>query len=180
MQARLWAALRTVVVGTVFIATFAVWLPWRTGMLREDWRSDISGQEWFGLLPLVAGTAIVLWCAFAFAFVGRGTPAPFDPPRRLVVVGLYRYVRNPMYLGLALILAGEWILVGALSFAAVWYPVLLFIAIFLFVVTYEEPALRNKFNGDYVEFCQNVPRWFPRMKQGKRRHFLRRLKQKLR
>ena len=106
-----------------------------------------------------AGAAVALWCILTFAFIGRGTPAPFDPPRRLVIKGPYRFVRNPMYVGAGLALAG----------AALYYeswPVLVYAGLFLllthfFVVLYEEPTLRQTFGPEYEAYCHRVRRWWP-------------------
>ena len=112
-------------------------------------------------LPLMAiGAAGLLWCIWDFFAAGRGTISPIDPPRHLVVRGLYRYVRNPMYVAVVTILIGE-----AIFFLSV--PVLIEAGIFfslanLFVMCYEEPALRRKFGESYEEYLQTAGRWIPR------------------
>jgi protein-S-isoprenylcysteine O-methyltransferase Ste14 len=114
-------------------------------------------------IPLIAlGVAFYLRCAWDFARVGLGTPAPIDPPRHLVATGLYRYVRNPMYVGVLSVLFGEvlffesrGVLVFALFFA---------LAVHLFVILYEEPTLRRKFGASYHEYCRRVLRWIPNLK----------------
>lgn len=116
--------------------------------------------RFIGVLPIGIGAAIYLWCAWDFTFAGRGTPAPIDPPKKLVVHGLYRYVRNPMYVGIFSILLGE-----ALLFASprlIEYTAVVFICFLLVVVLYEEPVLRWKFGESYRQYCKNVPRWIPR------------------
>jgi protein-S-isoprenylcysteine O-methyltransferase Ste14 len=116
-------------------------------------------QQLAGLLVLAAGASIALCCVFVFAWLGRGTPAPFDPPRSLVVRGPYRFVRNPMYIGVATALAG-----AALYFAAwplLFYAVALVVCAHLFVVLYEEPTLRRSFGADYEAYCRHVHRWLP-------------------
>jgi len=85
------------------------------------------------------------------------------PPQRLVVVGCYRYVRNPMYLGFALGWIGLWVVFGHASLAAIVGVAAAALAVELFVVFYEEPTLRNKFGADYVEYSRNVARWWPRL-----------------
>ena len=115
--------------------------------------------RYFGALPVLIGIAIYSWCAWDFTFAGRGTPAPIDPPKELVVRGLYRYIRNPMYVGILSILLGE-----ALLFASqrlVVYTAVAFIFYFLIVVFYEEPTLRHKFGESYHRYCKSVPRWIP-------------------
>ena len=100
-----------------------------------------------------------MWCILSFAVIGRGTPAPFDPPRRLVVRGPYRYVRNPMYLGAGLALAGAALFYqsGALLGYASGFLVLMH----LFVLLYEEPTLGRTFGQDYETYRQQVRRWWP-------------------
>ena len=122
---------------------------------------QLGAVRYAGLLPIIVGVCIELWCAWDFATKGRGTPAPFDPPKELVVRGLYRRVRNPMYVGVMSILLGE-----ALLFAAstlVWYAAAVFVGFNLFVLLYEEPTLRHKFGAAYERYCAQVPRWLPRL-----------------
>ena len=119
--------------------------------------------RYFGVLPILIGAAIYLWCAWDFTFAGRGTPAPIDAPKELVVRGLYRYVRNPMYVGVTSILLGEALLFASPRLFA--FAGAMFISFFFFVVVYEEPTLREKFGESYRQYCRNVPRWIPwRMK----------------
>jgi protein-S-isoprenylcysteine O-methyltransferase Ste14 len=93
------------------------------------------------------GAAIALWCVFTFAFAGKGTPAPFDPPRRLVMRGPYRLVRNPMYIGATLALAGAALFYG--SWSILIYAGVFLLVLHLFVVGYEEPTLRRTFGAEY-------------------------------
>ncbi len=102
-----------------------------------------------------------LWYVSTFAFVGRGTPAPFAPPRRLVTRGPYRFVRNPMYIGVRLILVGAAIFYKSLPLLG--YAVLFFLATHLFVVWYEEPTLRRTFGHEYEVYSRRVRRWWPRV-----------------
>ena len=108
----------------------------------------------------VAGGAVALWCVLTFALVGKGTPAPFDPPRHLVVAGPYRYVRNPMYLGAAFALAGAAIFYRSL--ALLGYVSLFLLTTHAFVVLYEEPTLRRLFGQEYRAYQARVRRWLPR------------------
>ena len=117
-----------------------------------------------GFLLLVGG-AIYLWCLWDFASAGRGTPAPIDPPKQLVVRGLYRYTRNPMYVGVLAAIFG-W----ALSFsspAIAVYGLLVAGCFHLFVVLYEEPHLRQLFGSGYEQYCLQVSRWLPWRRGGK-------------
>jgi protein-S-isoprenylcysteine O-methyltransferase Ste14 len=110
----------------------------------------------------ILGGATVLWCFWNFAFHGHGTPAPIDPPKELVTIGLYRYVRNPIYLGVLTIILGYF-----LWFKTIWmlvYAVAVFLVCHLFVTLYEEPALKRKFGTAYENYCRSVPRWIPKFK----------------
>ena len=112
-----------------------------------------------GLLLVSAGAALLGACIFEFARSGRGTLSPVDPPKRLVVRGLYRYVRNPMYLSVTAILLGEVVLMrsGALAlYWAAWFSV-----VNAFVIGYEEPTLRSQFGESYEEYTRSVGRWVP-------------------
>jgi len=88
---------------------------------------------------------------------------PFAPPQRLVVVGLYRYVRNPMYLGFAVGWVGLWVVFGHANSAAIAAAAAVALGVHMFVALYEEPTLRKKFGADYEEYCRNVGRWLPRV-----------------
>jgi protein-S-isoprenylcysteine O-methyltransferase Ste14 len=114
-----------------------------------------------GLIVGAAGAALALWCVFTFAFVGKGTPAPFDPPRRLVARGPYRVVRNPMYVGAGLALAAAALFYQSLSLLC--FAGLFLLVTHLFVVWYEEPTLRRTFGDEYAAYCSRVRRWWPRL-----------------
>ena len=152
---------RTLTYATLFIGVVLVFVP-----ARVLARAGITGPPAIGPLLIVgmavgaAGAALALWCIFTFAFVGKGTPAPFDPPRRLVVRGPYRYVRNPMYIGAGTALAGA--ALGYQSLALLGYTSLFLLVTHLFVVFYEEPTLRRMFGDDYRSYCLHVSRWRPR------------------
>ena len=117
-----------------------------------------------GAALVVAGAVVAARCTWDFGRVGRGTPAPFDAPTRHVTVGLYRNVRNPMYVGMLQALLGE-----AVAYLSVWllgYTLAMWLCLHLFVVLYEERALRRKFGDSYREYCASVSRWLPRVRQG--------------
>ena len=118
--------------------------------------------RYLGLIPILLGCCGYLWCTWDFATTGRGTPAPIDPPEELVVRGLYRFVRNPMYTGVLLLIIGEAILFE--SSLILVYAASVFLAFHLFVTVYEEPTLKKKFGSSYTRYCGSVPRWIPRMK----------------
>ena len=120
---------------------------------------EIGAWRILGLPPILLGALTYLWCAWDFTFTGRGTPAPIDPPKELVVKGLYRYVRNPMYVGITLILLGEALLFE--SAVLFLYVGLLLVWFQLFIVYYEEPTLRRLFGASYESYCKSVSRWIP-------------------
>jgi protein-S-isoprenylcysteine O-methyltransferase Ste14 len=119
-----------------------------------------GGWRWTGLAALAAGACIALSCMWDFATLGQGTPAPIDPPRTLVTRGFYRWMRNPMYIGVLLVLVGEAILFASLELIEL--ACLAALCIHLFVILYEEPALKRKFGSAYDNYRQSVPRWIPR------------------
>jgi len=139
---------RAVAYAALFIGFALVYVPARllswSGVARPV---VIEVQQIAGMVIGAAGAAVALWCIFTFASVGKGTPAPFDPPLRLVIRGPYRFVRNPMYIGAGLALAGAALFYGSLPLLG--YTVLFFLATHLFVVVYEEPALRRTFGQEY-------------------------------
>src|SRR5262249_11549853 len=137
----------------LFLSLWTWFVPRWIG-LHGHWTTALKHPlRWLGVVPLAAGAVIMLWCVFGFALRGRGTPAPFDAPRRLVVVGPYRYVRNPMYWGLGLALAGEAVLFADLTPALAIYGGALALAVVAFVLLYEEPALRRQFGAEYEQYC---------------------------
>jgi protein-S-isoprenylcysteine O-methyltransferase Ste14 len=126
----------------------------------DSFRINISIFRFFGLIPILLGVMIYIWCAWDFTFIGKGTPAPFDPPKELVIKGPYQYVRNPMYVFVALVLIGEGIFFETtilFLFAVLAMPLF-----HLWVVLYEEPTLKRKFGSAYARYCENVRRWLPR------------------
>ena len=155
----LWLAVRSTLWAIVLPGLVAGYVPWRFFGLRQvqpDWSNPL---HYGGLLCFGVGAALLACCIWEFAQRGRGTLSPLDPPRELVVRGLYRYVRNPMYLSVALVLAGELLLApsrGFLLYALVWFA-----GVNLFVIGYEEPALRTRFGAAYEQYRRSVPRWIP-------------------
>ena len=119
----------------------------------------ISALSWLGAPVLLFGMAVYLRCAWDFTFTGRGTPGPWDPPRVFVATGLYRFVRNPMYVGVLAVIFGEAILFR--SEAVGEYGIITAVLMHLFVVAYEEPALKHSFGASYDEYRARVPRWLP-------------------
>ncbi len=117
-----------------------------------------------GLALIVLGVGLYAWCLWLFATVGRGTPGPWDAPRRLVAVGPYRRVRNPIYLAALLVVLGE--ALWFVSPALLEYAAAMAITCHVFVIGYEEPSLSRTFGNAYAEYRQTVPRWLPRWPRG--------------
>ena len=152
---------------TVFLViapgTIALYIPWTVC----HWRLappllGIFSFRVIGTLMIAAGLPVLLDSFARFAIQGVGTPAPIAAPKHLVVSGLYRYVRNPMYVAVSLLIFGQGLLFGNMRLLG--YGVVVWLAFFAFVVLYEEPTLRRKFGEEYEEFCAHVPRWIPRLK----------------
>jgi protein-S-isoprenylcysteine O-methyltransferase Ste14 len=114
-----------------------------------------------GVLLVAAGISVLLDSFARFAVQGRGTPAPAFPTKHLVVTGLYRYVRNPMYLGVVSVTLGQGLLLGNVPVLA--YGLLVWLLVHLFALGYEEPTLRRTYGAEYEAFCRNVRRWLPRL-----------------
>jgi protein-S-isoprenylcysteine O-methyltransferase Ste14 len=149
---------------------FTVLVPGTVAIYVPLWiiapRAVTTPLEWnttqiVALLPLSLGTASYFWCLWHFAVTGHGTPAPIDAPKRLVVQGLYRYIRNPMYVGVLLVIMG-WALFFE-SWALLIYGLVVWITVHLFVVLVEEPMLEQQFGEAYVRYRNQVGRWLPRL-----------------
>lgn len=162
---RMYLSLKSLAFTLIVPGTAAFYAPlWLAG-------STEVGGGWVrivALLAVAAGAVGYLWCVWDFAAFGRGTPAPIDAPKRLVVRGLYRCTRNPMYVSVLTVISG-W----ALFFrdpALVAYGVVLGTCFHAFVVVYEEPHLRGEFGQSYVDYCDRVCRWMPRPVRHGTRH----------
>ena len=154
-----WVVLRGLVWSTLFVGFVAIYLPTTYFGLAPSRASIATPSGVAGLLGIGAGALLMIACVTEFVTRGRGTPMPMDPPRHLVVRGPYRFVRNPMYLGMVLVLLGELALAFSPGFAG--YIAGWFACIHLLVVLYEEPTLRRKFGADYERYTREVGRWWP-------------------
>jgi protein-S-isoprenylcysteine O-methyltransferase Ste14 len=160
----LFVALRAVLYGAGFVL-FWGWVA--SGARRYDARLSFAvSSSWkpVGVFLMIPGALLVLACVASFVFRGQGTPAPFDPPVRFVPTGPYRFVRNPMYIGAALFLAGYGLLDGSVSIALL--SVALLAAAHVFVVLVEEPGLERRFGDGYLAYKRTVRRWLPRLSLG--------------
>jgi protein-S-isoprenylcysteine O-methyltransferase Ste14 len=124
--------------------------------------AGVAGLALIALALIALGAAIYFWCLFDF-IRARGTPAPIAPTEEMVHRGLYRFVRNPMYVGVLTTIGGQALWFG--SMPVVIYGLTVFIIVHLFVIAYEEPTLRRTFGEVYERYCREVPRWVPRMKR---------------
>jgi protein-S-isoprenylcysteine O-methyltransferase Ste14 len=142
--------------------TLAGLIPW--SMTRGEFLPPFFGLEVtrvIGVILILAGVPGLVDSFARFALQGLGTPAPVAPTRNLVVTGLYRYVRNPIYVAVVAIVLGQAVLLG--DWRLIVWGALLWLGFHLFVVAYEEPTLEQTFGGEYEAFRANVPRWIPRM-----------------
>jgi protein-S-isoprenylcysteine O-methyltransferase Ste14 len=157
-QSTWFIALRTVVVAVLFTVFWVGAL-----LVAHHLDGPRALPDWMvpaGLVITVTGGVLCLMCVVTFTVTGRGTPAPFDPPRQFVVSGPYRYCRNPMLLGFCIMLAGLALFLrspASLVFAAVAA-----LCGHLMVTLWEERHLRGKFGEAYIDYCRRVPRWIPR------------------
>jgi protein-S-isoprenylcysteine O-methyltransferase Ste14 len=154
-----WLAARSLLWTIVLPGFFAGYVPWRffgLGRLRVDM---FRATHVLGLLCIGLGAVLLATCIFEFARSGRGTLSPVDPPRQLVVRGLYRYVRNPMYLSVTIVVLGEALLTQSWTLGVYW--AIWFLGANLFVIGYEEPTLRRRFGVSYDEYTLRVGRWIP-------------------
>ena len=119
---------------------------------------------WFSLAIalLLVGSSVYIWCVWDFAAFGCGTPAPIDAPKKLVVRGMYRYTRNPIYVGVVTVLLGWAALFRETGLLI--YAFCVSVAFHLFVVFYEEPRLARRFGAEYHDYCAKVGRWLPKSK----------------
>ena len=153
-------ALKTLLYMGSMHGLFTFYFPYQLALLDPSF----FDAGYFRLLafPLWAiGTLMIIWCSVDFVRRGGGTPAYIDPPKELVIRGLYRYIRNPIYTGALLVQLGH-ILWFASRFVILYF-LLYFLAFHVLVVFIEEPILKNKFGAAYEEYARRVPRWMPRI-----------------
>lgn len=156
-----------VAMGTVFLSTVFILLPAAAIHLNRAWdwpRWQLPSGAAVGAGLVVAGIAVFLQCAGLFSRLGRGTPIPIQPPERLVIRGLYRYCRNPIYLAQLAILLGLFVYRGELALLV--HVVLYAAVVQAWVVRREEPELRRRFGEEYLHYTERVPRWMPRRPPG--------------
>ena len=149
-------ALRNIVFTIVVPGAGGVYVPW---LILTRHGTVPRPAAWYAVAVIDLGVALYIWCVWAFAAVGRGTPGVWDSPRRVVAAGPYRWVRNPIYLSALVIVGGEaWLFLSA---ALALYVAALALAFHLLVVGYEEPRLRARFGEQYATYLRSVGRWVP-------------------
>ena len=159
LSQRAFAIFRALIVAPAFVSLWTWFVPkWIVGARAFD------APRPLGWIVVAVGAAIGLPCVWQFAWRGLGTPAPFDPPRRLVVTGPYRWVRNPMYIGMGIALLGEGIVYPNLTWTMLALAATLLIFVSVFIIGYEEPTLRRMFGTDYEAYTRSVRRWIPRLR----------------
>jgi len=156
----MFAIVRTITYASIFVGLALVYLPARilawSGIARP---TVYAWPQSAGLAVATAGALVALSCVCVFAWIGKGTPAPFDPPRKLVVRGPYRFMRNPMYVGAALAVGGAALFFESIQLLA--FAGLFLLVTHLFVLFYEEPTLKRTFGPEYESYCRRVDRWWP-------------------
>lgn len=163
VSSRARALLGSVLFLVVAPGTVICLVPWWISKWKvQPMPPGFSIVQLLGVLILAASILVLLEAFARFALQGIGTPAPVLPTHHLVVTGLYRHVRNPMYVAVVGAILGQSMILGNLIL--VLYAALVWLVSHLFVVLYEEPTLRRKFGAEYAEFCANVPRWVPRLR----------------
>ena len=156
---RMLLALRAVFYASAFVF---LWAWFAASVQPLDARLPLTVPAWarpLGWALALAGALLTLWCVATFVARGRGTPAPFDPPREFVATGPYRYVRNPMYIGGFGVLLGAGLALRSLSITGLSFLFLLLAH--LFVLLYEEPSLNRRFGDSYLHYKSSVHRWVP-------------------
>jgi len=152
--------LRNLLFTVLVPGTVAVTVPLATVGARPPSGGPVLG---LAIVLLAAGAGTYAWCVWDFASFGRGTPAPIDAPKRLVVRGLYRLTRNPMYVGVLATILGWAVLFRSVGLAL--YAVGVGACFHLFVVLYEERHLAERFGTEYDAYRARVPRWLPRLRR---------------
>lgn len=161
--------IRAITYAALFIGLVLIYVPAQILSQAEIVRPEVIGlPQIAGMVIGTLGGVIAFWCIYIFITIGKGTPAPFDPPRRLVTRGPYQFVRNPMYIGAGLALIGAALFYESLSLLG--YVGVLFVIVHSFVVLYEEPTLRRTFGNEYEEYCQKIRRWLPSVQKKGNQH----------
>lgn len=146
----------------ILLPFFLIWIPNKILLSPEHiYLFDIGTFRYLGLIPIVFGVIIYIFCSCSFIFIGKGTPIPFTPTKELIVTGFYKFVRNPLYIAGVFVLAGEALLFQSIGIFI--YCVVMF-GVFNLHVLMEETFLSQKYGATYEQYRGSVPRWIPRLK----------------
>jgi protein-S-isoprenylcysteine O-methyltransferase Ste14 len=156
------ASLETLLFLFLILPFFFIWIPYKIlSPPNYSYLFDIGVFRYCGWVPIVLGVVIYFWCSLSFLFIGKGTPLLVTPPKNLVVKGLYRFVRNPMYIGALLIVLGEALLFQSKGLFI--YALVIFGGTNIRILAFEEPYLADKFGETYERYRKSVRRWIPRL-----------------
>lgn len=156
------ALLGTLLFFLFILPFFMAWIPFKILSSPEHLcRLDLGAVRYVGVVLIASGVCIYVWCSINFIVAGKGSPILFTPIHKLIVTGLYRYVRNPMYIAGVLILTGEALLFQSIG---VFIYCLAMTGIFNLQILMEETFLADRFGSTYEQYLKNVPRWVPRLK----------------
>jgi protein-S-isoprenylcysteine O-methyltransferase Ste14 len=156
------ASLGTILFLFLLLPFFFIWIPYIIlSWTNYSYLFDIGVFRYCGWVPIVLGVVIYFWCSIIFLFFGKGTPLPLNPTKNLVVKGLYRFVRNPMYIGALLIVLGEALLFQSKGLFI--FALLIFVGANIRLLVFEEPDLVDKFGESYEQYRKSVHRWIPRL-----------------
>ena len=156
----LWLLLKNLAFTLLVPGFVAGWVPLRWFERRPRWPEQWTAWHFTGAAFVLLGLVAYLHCQWLFATRGQGTPAPIDPPKKLVHRGLYKWVRNPMYLAVFAVVGGEAVFLGSWHIAV--YFICLVCAVHIFVLAVEEESLRRRYGAMYEDYRREVPRWLPR------------------
>ena len=157
------ALLGTLLFLFLLLPFFLIWIPRQILLSPEHiYRFDIGVFRYLGLVPIVLGGVIYFYCSVSFVLVGKGSPIPFTPTtKELIVTGFYKFVRNPLYIAGVFVLAGEALLFQSVG---IFIYCLVMFGIFNVHIFIEEKELSEEFGAAYKRYCNSVPRWIPRLK----------------
>ena len=156
------AFMGTLIFLIIIVPVFLIWIPRKIILSPElNHFFDIGPFRYLGVVPIVLGVIIYIFCSCSFIFIGKGTPIPFTPTKELIVTGFYRFVRNPLYVAGVFVLAGEALLFQSMGILI--YCVVMF-GVFNLHILMEEALLSETFGTAYERYRNSVPRWIPRLK----------------
>lgn len=155
------SVISTLVFLLVLLPIFYIWIPYEIITSRYVYSVNIGSYRYIGIILIISGIIIGIFCSIEFVVQGRGSPIPFSETEKLIVSGFYRFVRNPLYIAGVAGLLGEALLFQSIGIMI--YSLFMF-CVFHIQVLMEETFLEEKFGDNYKQYCKNVPRWIPQLK----------------